>query len=180
MEARLYCWKFLATIKLEDAMFYTLNENINNILNSIWAFCWFLVFLWKTVACCESQNPLWPEGTEMISMFNILMTTSSILQVHCRVISLWQQILKTPNLFCMSLSPSMCNRFEAFWQQWTDCTHNTLWMHRNGYMAFGSKSAHIWPSQKKTSMLTAKGQVKSCKTKEKHAEKNYIFKCNHF
>lgn len=33
MEARLYYSKFLATIKLEDAMFYTLNENINNILN---------------------------------------------------------------------------------------------------------------------------------------------------
>lgn len=33
MEARLYYWKFLATIKSEDAMIYTLNENINNILN---------------------------------------------------------------------------------------------------------------------------------------------------
>lgn len=138
------------------------------------------MFLWKTVACCESQNPLWPEGTEMISMFNILMTTSNILRVHCRVISLWQQILKTPNLFCMSLSPSMCNRFEAFWQQWSDCTHNTLQMHKNGYTAFGSKSAHIWPSQKETAVLTAKDQVKLCKTKGKHAEKTIFLNATIF
>jgi len=70
----------------------------------------------------------------MISMFNILMTTSNILQVHCRVISLRQHILKKPNFFCMSLSPSMCNSFEAFWQQWTDyiynihkCTRTATW-----------------------------------------------------
>lgn len=44
-------------------------------------------------------------------------------------------------------------------------------MHKNGYTAFGSKSAHIWPSQKETSTLTAKGQIKICKTKAKHAEK---------
>lgn len=109
MEARLHYWKFLATVKFEDGMIYTLNENIN-ILNYIWAFCWFLMFLWKIVACCESPNPLWPQGTEMISMFAILMT-SNIPQLHCRVISLWQQIVKTPDLFCTSLSPSMCIGF---------------------------------------------------------------------
>ena len=33
MEARLYYWNFLVTIKLEHAMIYILNENINNMLN---------------------------------------------------------------------------------------------------------------------------------------------------
>lgn len=136
MEARLYYWKFLATIKLEDAMMYTLNENINNVLNKIWAFCWFLAFLWRTVACCESQKPLRPQGPKTISMFSIFMTTSNILQVHCRVISLWQQILKTPNLLCTSLSPSMCNWSEAFWQQWTDYINNMLQKHKKWLHSF--------------------------------------------
>lgn len=163
MEARLHHWKFLATVKLEDTTIYTFSDNINNILNPIWAFCWLLAFLWKKAACCESQNCLRPQRWSLSLILGWQHQT-----YHKRTVersALGNPSLKTPNLFCTSLSPSTCSRSEVLRQQQTHHIPNMLLMLKDGIRVSRSKSAHVWPSQAETSTLTAQEWVKTCKTK---------------